>query len=878
MVVKLGCTKTERQEVKENITKIVQLIKFYGLEEFNIEPTVQHWENLISHMDVESIQDPSGETSHKSRTITLTKYKLAAYIAYHAQDAQNEMNLPPCPFPDNLDQPHILIGGRFYSFTTKLILNNATNEKLSFLQTLTQSKGALIRPDEDYVRFAEVSTYNKLTGEQRKYTDAEKTTVGEIQEELRRTTREIFKGHKYTNQTKFAFGVPSSSANYNNSRKLYGALGHLLKFTDPELIGKSLISFQEMKPDEKDDDRMETDDQQKKYEVDVTKLSKAVYEFRKQVFKEALQEKPYAIPFGLSEPNKPRVITKGPPATYYILKPLQKFMFNIMKQIPLFELMGKPVNSQSILEVTSDIQGREKPLSGDYSDATNKLESWVTDTITDEVCSVFNLDNDDKLLINKALTQHILELRDQSGRIVIEEKPQTNGQLMGSILSFIWLCIANGTLVRLTAEASRETEILIKDIKAKVNGDDCLFNTDGKGKLVWEYHGRLMGLEPSIGKVFYTNKFVTLNSRMFHLNGEEIRFIPAGLLYGFEKSVRLGTSKKRHHLEGVEDIGIRNYWLMQASPKRMRKDIQTSFIKNQSKLLYDPLLEGIDWFMPSWSGGLGMCDVSETGEILNPIYPNIIDNPIPTYDDDMNPSGNYKRFLDECNDPTRHTKSRQALFHMLMNWNKDKFRPKPWAAMKYMQNLDIHKYITTKLPTKPTTKVVYGSEREKDNIYDSIFGLIAMEAYLTDPTIRRKISGNTLGVIDIDVRNNLYIDGDKIREIDTDKVIFDMEGRKPKEVKKELNKVAEKYMKDLYEQEFIQRIKYNSKIWKNNIEKGCTTEANWKFLNNRSYQDLFFGRVVGKGCSVIQELLDLDDPDLNPIEGFEFDQTQPVDF
>ena len=72
-------------------------------------------------------------------------------------------------------------------------------------------------------------------------------------------------------------------------------------------------------------------DDENKYEVDVRELTKRVYEFRKQVFQEALEEIPYAVPLGLSEPSKVRVITKGPPATYAILKPLQKFMHNQMQ-------------------------------------------------------------------------------------------------------------------------------------------------------------------------------------------------------------------------------------------------------------------------------------------------------------------------------------------------------------------------------------------------------------------------------------------------------------------------------------------------------------------------------------------------------------------
>lgn len=850
-------TRAEKEDIKHNIQTVVDLIEFYGLEtkNYNLLPTIKHWEELTQNTQHDNVED-GGQKIFKSRVITLTKYKMAAYVA-----SLTNTPLPEAPFTGVEDKPDVLIGGRFHQFMTKFVLRPGYDkvQRLSIIQSLIQAKGGLTKPDSEFVRYAEIKTFEKLTKPKE---TKESPMVDKIKNELRRTVREIFtkngKKMRYTDNAKFAYSLPSQNAHYNNSRGAYGALGHLLKHVEPlKLQGCKLMGFERVVNEEDDDMRESGPDM---YKVDATKLTKAVYDFRKRVLEEAQTEIPLAVPLGLSEPGKPRVITKGPPATYYILKPLQKFMHNHMRTLPVFELLGKTVSSRIISDCLPHLRSDEKILSGDYSDATNELEAWVTDEITDELVYHLDLSGEEHELINKSLTQHIIQLRDKEGKDVVQEANQVNGQLMGSILSFLWLCIANLTLVRISKEEGDGETYTLETLMARINGDDCLFTASLEVRSAWEDFGNIMGLKPSLGKVFWSREFCTLNSRMFipptKLGGQfsEIPFISLGLLYDIEKSTMPGKKEERvSPLKGIETIGARNQWLMMGCPIHLRKVVQTKFL-HIHRILLDR--SKLDWFMPEWSGGLGICDVSEEGWILNATIP-FPGNPIPSYDDEGQTQGIYKIFDDKRNESSRHTKSRSALFHMINNWGNPKFTPRPLSSSKLPTNLNIINVVQTYFPVKPVEKLLHGTEKVENDIYDQVFGLAAMAAYLTDEALQSKIKGDLENATNLE-NSRYYVEKNAIlllgrEEKDKDKVVYEfkkneMDGKKRK-------RAIEKYVGDVLEEEYIKRIKYNRAVWKNNLQKGCGKLANWKFLQNRSYAKIFFGTLSGKGVKTLQESL-----------------------
>ena len=789
--------------------------------------------------------------------------------------------------------------------------------RLSFLQTIIQSKALMVRPDEQFVRYAEIKTFEKLTGTKvfqqivrgdipeikisldcKQMQDFGNQCTGSstehlqspdfrdkmprldtnsseqykrtyIKRALRRTVESLFPS-KYTDQHRLAYTLPSASANYNFTRKEFGALGHLLPIAQRLNVrpNHSLISFAKVEKYRVDygysrSEEMIVDDENK-YEVDVRELTKRVYEFRKQVFQEALEEIPYAVPLGLSEPSKVRVITKGPPATYAILKPLQKFMHNQMRKIPQLALMGKEVDKTIINGMFKIIHGNELMLSGDYSDATNELKMWVSEATTDAVIDVLGLGDYEATLVRKSLTEHVMRLysppEDRKSKPRFTEAKQTEGQLMGSILSFIWLCIVNLTLMWITKENNDDEIIELRDLQCLVNGDDCLIALNKHGKRAWEIFGQLMGLKPSVGKVFYTNEFCTLNSRMFYKDerGEwtDVPFISSSLLSGKEKSVRLGTEKFIDPTQKINDIGQRNYWLMYSCPIKMRQEVQKLFIKNNEALLKNPLLYAIDWFMPTWSGGLGMCDVADNGWVYN--IDDFPGNPERSYDDDLKPTSEWKIFCDERDNDEKRKKSRGALFHMLTNWNKKKFRPIPWTQPRLADNLNMIEIINQRMPSKPKEEVVsYLQPEVDDNINESLFGLLAMDVYLTDTRTHDIISQKYEKAINDDYLFPFIIKEDEIVRINKKGEEEKVATRTPVPENASAKRKAaalQELFQEKFQDEHVKRIKFNRSVWQSNISRGCTTLASYEKIQNRKYRKVFRGRIIGKGAQFIQDV------------------------
>lgn len=147
------------------------------------------------------------------------------------------------------------------------------------------------------------------------------------------------------------------------------------------------------------------------------------------------------------------MISKGPPVLYTYLKPFQKFMHGHMRKQKVFRLIGTPVTEKIINEVFHSSAHNEdmQILNGDYKASTDNLRGWVSETLADELCKVLKENGSfeiDQTLLVRSLTGHIFQMKDGS------KKPQTDGQLMGSISSFPFLCLANAALCRLALEWS----------------------------------------------------------------------------------------------------------------------------------------------------------------------------------------------------------------------------------------------------------------------------------------------------------------------------------------------------------------------------------------------------------------------------------------
>jgi len=95
-----------------------------------------------------------------------------------------------------------------------------------------------------------------------------------------------------------------------------------------------------------------------------------------------------------------------------------------------------------------------------------------------------------------------------------EVYPQTNGQLMGNLLSFPLLCIVNYLGVVMALGGKRTLE-LSKNGRLKVNGDDIAFRSTRAEYDKWASTVARAGLTLSRGKTLVHPRFFSLNSTFF---------------------------------------------------------------------------------------------------------------------------------------------------------------------------------------------------------------------------------------------------------------------------------------------------------------------------------------------------------------------------
>ena len=526
----------------------------------------------------------------------------------------------------------------------------------------------LLPGETDYQRytlaFGEDEVFEEEFGRRRIYYE-KKTTVTKtkVVEALRRTTRELFHDEVIDHHEIFEPFFPSTSANYIWSRKNCGALAELydrVSFGKRESgmwFGSGTCSlFQRVSPHfgewgksesikiamEKDLGHEYTEEHPVLF-FDSLDLRRSWQEDYCKIFELAKTERPLVETVGLPEPLKVRVISKGPPLLYTVLKPFQRFLWRVLKKHKVFSLIGRYVLPSDIERVLGGIRENEEAVSGDYVSSTNKLHSWVSEVILDELMifigenipreSLAYLPNNFmihlKNLFLKALTKHIfVETRidyESCGHGLFPcqyckdlspkyEHPQTEGQLMGSIISFPFLCIANAALCRLAIEESnfgRPVRIVDTPFPGSgplapllINGDDCLLK-GAKGRLrrCWEAYCAVAGLESSLGKTYFSDSFCTINSTIFERQKDrwiERKYVNLGLMMGRR---RIGAGKKESSQVEIHQLGTICRELKRSCPIELWPTVKSRFIYyNFKELNKFP----IPWFLPEWLGGLGL--------------------------------------------------------------------------------------------------------------------------------------------------------------------------------------------------------------------------------------------------------------------------------
>jgi hypothetical protein len=590
------CSTDDRSKLAQSLDCLIDYCTLFGFvkdevvvrqrDAFDSKATLDHWQLC----------------SVTCGWIKFLKYKLSAFMSAHLGG-----ELPVCPFEQGSDKPTQLAGGSLGRFMKLIMAGPRARE---FATGVLYLKKGFPRPDKLALEKAIQDTKKVLTST-KAVPSSMYTTMGRTHVEVKRTVKEIFGRSLFTDARYFHPYAPSIKANYVDSRSKYGTFGTL---KDLGIIVDMVYSgFGPKHPFTQDVDKLYADclieNNNKSEEIEdeenldfivnpvlrdrVNSIYREVYEKARLL---AVQEKADVKLVALAEALKVRVISKGPPLTYFVLKPVQKFLHSIMRKQRCFSLIGRgAVTPEFLTEVFGKADGLFHSL--DYQSATDLLNPEISNLIVDEICDTVGLADDIRLLFKKALTGHL-----------VEGEPQLWGQLMGSVVSFIVLCIANATVIRQAYELSTGIERTLSDLPIVVNGDDGLVRAPLDFLAKWQDIAALVGLQPSVGKVYTHSVYVNINSTSFNFRADKrdfelIPYVNMGLVNG---QTRSGPSVSRSDVvdntEGLS-LGSRHKALMESCPRDLRFAVHELFLLRNMKLLQSLRLP---WYIPESLGGVGL--------------------------------------------------------------------------------------------------------------------------------------------------------------------------------------------------------------------------------------------------------------------------------
>lgn len=651
-----GPPQSKELRLEEHVAKVVTLImdtyKLFGFDStgYSSSKTIDHWITLCR-----ACPDP------ESSWMAVAKYKFAAFFA----DQLGGQQLPKVPWKkDTKDIPGVLLGGRahrYYRRMRKLAAKGGESRITHdcFLQTVLLLKKGCPRPTKQMLQSAVKKSFATLTTAPKKKSaagmrwgdlaeDHPKLKVSplvdwmSVSEQMRRTVHELF-GGKVFDMSQVEPFFPSVSANYINTRKAGGCVGALK--SEPSLQGHyghvphflqnssghsayknhPVVPFKRISHSEEEISHISSNE----YLFDDTQIFRKFQSFFADVRSLAVKEEPIAKLVPLAEALKVRVISKGPPFTYFTLKPLQKFLWKVLADHPASRLVGEPISAEYIWErLGSKLLPDFEFASGDYSAATDELFSETSNIIVDELIKVLELSPNIAKMLRDSLTGYNIQYDDEHK--VCHSARQQRGQLMGSIVSFPILCIANLALCRRAVEVSYQRHFTLIDCPLAINGDDCIFKCNDMGKQFWRDFGSFIGLSESVGKTYFSRRYVNMNSTgftfdpdhpvltLFKRDGEDvlrknpfamIPFINWSLILGMKRSMAgvAGALKRSDVLatdgSSNQTLGSRSRELLRNCPEHMQSTVLRLFIKKHWTLLTSLK---VPWFIPEWAGGVGL--------------------------------------------------------------------------------------------------------------------------------------------------------------------------------------------------------------------------------------------------------------------------------
>lgn len=244
-----------------------------------------------------------------------------------------------------------------------------------------------------------------------------------------------------------------------------------------------------------------------------------------------------AIPAVIVEPMKARLITKPGLGLHVRMHKLQKSLRHYFRDSldDLFCLTGEPLRRDHLWNILGRGFGAcEGIVSADFSAATDNLKGAVTQAILKYGLGDKIFHEDAVLYTNLCTTLQGLKILQTRSVLPkydnlldgysynLQDFVQTNGQLMGHVISFLILCVANLCSYWDSWERYLGVELTLEELRQRhpclINGDDLLFKSCHDHYKIWWSTVKEYGLEPSVGKNFYSDRFLQLNSELWRID------------------------------------------------------------------------------------------------------------------------------------------------------------------------------------------------------------------------------------------------------------------------------------------------------------------------------------------------------------------------
>jgi hypothetical protein len=317
------------------------------------------------------------------------------------------------------------------------------------------------------------------------------------------------------------------------------------------------------------------------------------------------------------EPLKCRTISKGEADFYFACKCLQEAIHGRMRRMRVFRLIGQTISADMLLDLEQT--GCDYYISGDYKSSTDYSSSRVGQMIGHEIWGA-HTDFDPRTctwVTDRVLPRWLEQSADAvfglhrisyPPRMEIESTLQRNGQLMGSILSFVILCLINLAVYRQTAQTEGLNEHAVL-----INGDDIVFRGTLLSYATYKRCAARVGLILSVGKTYVHRRYANMNSVCFDRttggSGQPhvtvVEYLNVSLVLGKHKvQAKLDF---RDSMKNIQERGVA-HWNVVARSARL-KNLQflwrvfekynadelrrsTSFVPGMKRPLFHPTIVG----------------------------------------------------------------------------------------------------------------------------------------------------------------------------------------------------------------------------------------------------------------------------------------------